>query len=68
MPGGLIFALKCTIMKVRENQVKLKLNETHQLPVYADDENLLGDNIGIINKTQKLYLTLVRRLDQMYYG
>jgi hypothetical protein len=37
------FGLEYTIMKVRENQVRLKLNGTHQLPVYADDVNLLGD-------------------------
>jgi hypothetical protein len=28
----------------------LKLNGTHQLLAYADDVNLLGDNIDIINK------------------
>jgi hypothetical protein len=33
-------------MKVQENQVGLKLNGTHQLVVYSDDVNLLGDNIG----------------------
>jgi hypothetical protein len=33
----------------------LKLNETHQLLAYADDVNLLGDNIDIVNKnTQTL--------------
>jgi hypothetical protein len=29
------------------------LNETHPLLAYADDVNLLGDDIDIINKTQK---------------
>jgi hypothetical protein len=33
--------------------VRLKLNETHQLLVYADDVNLLGDNIDTINKNTK---------------
>jgi hypothetical protein len=28
----------------------LKLNGTHQLPVYADYVDLLGDNINIIRK------------------
>jgi hypothetical protein len=30
--------------------VGLKLNGTHQLLAYADDENLLGDNIDTMNK------------------
>jgi hypothetical protein len=47
------FALEYAIRKVQENQVRLKLNGTHQLQAYADDMNLLGDNIDTINKTQK---------------
>jgi hypothetical protein len=37
------FGSKYSIRKVKEDQVGLKLNGTHQLPVYADDVNLLGD-------------------------
>jgi hypothetical protein len=40
-------------MKVQENQVGLKINETHRLLVYADDENLLGDNIDTIKKNRE---------------
>jgi hypothetical protein len=54
------FALDCAIRKIQKNQ-RLKLNGAHQPLVYADDVNLLGDNIDTIKKN-KLYLTLVRRL------
>jgi hypothetical protein len=39
------FALQYAIRKVQENQLRLKLNGTHQLLAYADDVNLLGDSI-----------------------
>jgi hypothetical protein len=56
------FALEYASRKARENQVGLKLNGTHQLLVYDDDVNLLGDNIGTTKKTQELELMLVRKL------
>jgi hypothetical protein len=37
------FALKYAIRKVQENQVGLELNWTHQLWIYADDTNFLGE-------------------------
>jgi hypothetical protein len=46
----LAIALEYAIGKVQDNQVGLKLNGTHQLLAYTDDVNLLGDNIGTINK------------------
>jgi hypothetical protein len=44
------FDLECAIRKVQENQVGLKLNGTHQFLAYADDVNLLGDNIDTLKK------------------
>jgi hypothetical protein len=46
-----VFSTEYAIRKAQENQVGL----SHQLLVYADDVNLLGDNIGTIKKnTQTL--------------
>jgi hypothetical protein len=44
------FDLEYVTRKVQDNQVRLKLNGTHQLLSYVDDVNLLGDNIDTINK------------------
>jgi hypothetical protein len=57
------FVLEYVIRKVQENQVGLKLNGTHQLLVYADDANLLGDNIDTIKKNKGTFIDAsVRRL------
>jgi hypothetical protein len=40
------FTLECAIMRVHVNQDGLKLNGTHQLLVYAND-NILGESVHI---------------------
>jgi hypothetical protein len=44
------FTLVYAIRKVQEYQVGQKLNGSHQLLAYADDVNLLGDNLDTIKK------------------
>jgi hypothetical protein len=39
------FSLEYAIRKVQENQLRLKLDGTHQLLAYADDVIMLGDKI-----------------------
>jgi hypothetical protein len=36
--------------------LRLKLNETHQLLLYADDVNLLRDNIDTLKKNTKILI------------
>jgi hypothetical protein len=43
--------------------VGLKLYRTHQLLVYADDVNLLGDNIDTIQKTTQ---TLIDSSEEVF--
>jgi hypothetical protein len=42
--------------------VELKFDGTHQLLAYADDVNLLGNNIDSVNKNIETIIMVVRRL------
>jgi hypothetical protein len=45
-----IFALEYVIRNIQEIQVGLKLKETHQVLVCAEDETVMVDNIDNIKK------------------
>jgi hypothetical protein len=47
------FASEYAIKKVHENQVRIKLNGTHQLLVFADDVDLLGEDTNTIKKNKE---------------
>jgi hypothetical protein len=48
--------------------VGLKLNGTHQLLVYADDVNLLGDNIDTIKKSTETFIDVSEEVGLEIFG
>jgi len=56
------FALEHAIRRVQVNQDGLKLNGTHQLLAYADDDNVLGGSIHTLKENAEALVAATREI------
>jgi hypothetical protein len=55
------FALEYAITRLQANQEGLKLNDTRQLPVYADDVNVYSENVHTVKKNTQASVVASKR-------
>ena len=60
-PLLLNFTLEYAIRRVRENRIGLDMNRKYQLLVYADDVNMLGENLQIIRENTEIFIKASKR-------
>jgi hypothetical protein len=54
------FSFEYTIREIQGNQDGLKLNGTHQILVYADNVNILGESLRNIKKNADAFLFAIK--------
>ena len=50
------FDLEYAIRRVQENRIGLELNGKHQLLIYVDDVNMLGENLQTVRENAEIYI------------
>ena len=49
------FALEYAIRRIQDNRIGLELHGKHQLLVYADGVNMLGENLQTVRKNAEIF-------------